>query len=193
VTTVLIARHGQSTWNAEHRWQGHADPPLSDEGRRQAAALAELVASRGVVAVYSSDLARARETAEIAARAIGLRLVTDPTLREINVGEWQGLTTEEIEERFPDAWARHSAGGDGWLQGETHAAMSARIVAAVTRITNAHPGETILCVIHGGVIRALLAHAASLALVEYRQTRPGPRNGSLAGIVVEDGQFRSID
>ena len=193
MTTFLIVRHGQSTWNAEHRWQGLADPPLSELGREQARALAAELRDVPLDAVYASDLQRASETAEAVARAKGLTVVTNPTLREIDVGEWSGLTTDEIKARFPAGWERLSAGGDGWEHGETHAAMSERIVSAVTGIAGAHPGEQILCVLHGGVIRALLARAAGMPLSEYRLTHRGPANGTVSRIAVEDGTFRRID
>jgi phosphoserine phosphatase len=193
VTTILLARHGETDWNREHRWQGHADPPLNDRGREQAAELARRLAGVRLDAVYSSDLARARETAAIVATAMGLAVVVDPALREIDVGEWRGLTTPEIETRFADGYRRHADGGDGWEHGETHAAMSARSVAAVGRIAEAHPCGDVLCVLHGGVIRALLAHAAGVDLAEYRRTQRAPVNGSVARIAVEDGAFRRID
>ena len=192
-TTILLVRHGETDWNREHRWQGHADPPLNQLGRDQARALAARLGETPLDAIYSSDLARARETAEIVAASMGLDVVADPALREIDVGEWRGLTTPEIELRFPDGFRRHVDGGDGWELGETHAAMSARIVGAVTRVAAAHPGGRLLCVLHGGVIRALLAHAAGVELGEYRRTERGPVNGAVAGIAVQGPVFRRID
>ena len=193
MTTVILTRHGETDWNRDHRWQGHADPSLNELGQAQARELVERLADLPLDAVYSSDLRRARETAEAVAEAKGLQVVTDSLLREIEVGEWTCLTTDEIKARFPAGWERHAAGGDGWERGETHAAMSSRIVSVVSRIAGGHPGEQILCVLHGGVIRALLAHAASMPLDEYRRTRRGPANGSVSRIAVEDGRFRRID
>jgi broad specificity phosphatase PhoE len=193
MTTILIVRHGQSTWNAEHRWQGLADPPLSELGRRQARELAAELLGTPLDAVYSSDLQRARDTAEVVARAKGLTVVTDPSLREIDIGEWSGLTTEEIKAQFPAGWERNVAGRDGWEHGEPHAAMSDRIVTAVAGIATRHPNGQILCTLHGGVIRALLAEAAGTPLPEYRRTQRGPANGTVSRIAVEDGAFRRID
>ena len=193
MTTILIVRHGESTWNSEHRWQGHADPRLSEFGREQARELAEELRDVRLDAVYASDLRRASETAEVVARTKGLAVVTDPSLREIDVGEWSGLTTDEIKARFPAGWRRQSHGGDGWEQGESHAAMSDRIVAAASRIAAVHPRGQILCILHGGVIRALLAHAAEMPLDDYRRTQRGPANGTVSRIAVEDGAFRRID
>ena len=126
VTTILLARHGQTDWNRERRWQGLADPPLNEVGREQARALARSLDGVAIDAVYASDLRRATETAEIVAARLELPVQTDPGLREIDVGEWSGLTTAEIEGRFPEAFAHHNAGGDGWEHGETHAEMSER-------------------------------------------------------------------
>jgi broad specificity phosphatase PhoE len=100
-TRILLARHGETEWNRLGRWQGHADPPLNDLGRRQAEILAEQLAGDTVSAVYSSDLRRARETARIVAERIGLPVTEDSALREIDVGSWSGLTRDEVRERFP--------------------------------------------------------------------------------------------
>src|SRR5689334_9034949 len=146
MTTLLLARHGETDWNREGRWQGWADPPLNATGREQAAALAEQLRAVPFDAVYSSDLRRARETAEILAAPHGAEVVLDAGLREIDVGSWSGLTRAEIAERFP--------GGER-PDGETHAEHGARVREAVTRIARAHPGGRILLVGHGGTIRSI--------------------------------------
>ena len=102
MTTILIARHGQSDWNHEKRWQGHADRPLTERGREQAQALADRLAHIELDAVYSSDLQRARDTAAVVAESQGLELRQLPDLREVDVGSWSGLTRAEAEERFPE-------------------------------------------------------------------------------------------
>ena len=119
MTTLLLARHGESDWNRARRWQGHADRPLTDLGRRQARELAERLAGVELDAVFSSDLRRASETAEIVARSQGLDVTTMPELREVDVGSWSGLTRTEAEERFPEAYVRWTAGAEGWDDGET--------------------------------------------------------------------------
>ena len=182
-------RHAESEWNAERRWQGHADPPLSAVGVEQAAMLAHRLAIDKFDAIYSSDLIRAVETATAIASEHRLAVITDVGLREIDVGEWMGLTTAEIEERYPRGWARHVAGGDGWAEGESHARMSARVTSVVRRIAAAHPDGRVLCVLHGGTIRALLAEAEGIDLAEWRRTRRGPANGAVAAIAVENGAF----
>jgi len=158
-TRILLARHGETEWNRVGRWQGHADQPLNETGRRQAAELAARLAGDGITAVYSSDLARARETADAVASRLRLDVVEDEGLREIDVGSWSGLTRAEVEQRFPEGYARWLAGEIGH-DGETREQLTARVVSAVERIAAEHPAETILVVTHGGAIRAIRRHAA---------------------------------
>ena len=146
MTTILLARHGETDWNREGRWQGWADPPLNATGRAQARELAEQLRSTPFDAVYSSDLQRARETADILAEPHGVPVVVDRDLREIDIGSWSGLTRAEIAERFPDGVRP---------DGETHEQQAARVRAAVSRIARDHPGERVLIVGHGGTIRSI--------------------------------------
>lgn len=157
-TEILLARHGETEWNRVGRWQGHADQPLNEAGRRQAAELAERLAGNRIAAIYSSDLARASQTAGAVASRLGLGVVEDAGLREIDVGSWSGLTRAEVEQRFPEGYARWLRGEIGH-DGETREQLTARVVAAVERIGAEHPAETILLVTHGGAIRALRRYA----------------------------------
>jgi probable phosphoglycerate mutase len=182
MTRLLLARHGETDWNRERRWQGHADRPLNDTGRAQARALAETLAGRGIDAIHASDLLRARETAEIVGARLGLPVALEPGLREVDVGEWSGLRAGEAEARFPDGFRRWQAGGHGWLQGESYEEMGARVVATVLRLATANPGGTLLVVTHGGSIRACQAAASGL---DYAATRglPGFGAGGNCGLV----------
>jgi broad specificity phosphatase PhoE len=194
VTEILLVRHGETDWNAEQRWQGHADRPLNERGREQARTLARQLSGARLAAVYSSDLARARETAEIVAAARGLAVTPLQELREVNVGSWSGLRGAECEARFPEGYARWRAGGHGWEDGETYEEMSARVVGAVRRIAARHPGETVLVVTHGGAIRSVLAHAAGLTYGEHR--RAGmvvTENCGIVRFAAENGAIRRID
>jgi broad specificity phosphatase PhoE len=175
---LLLARHGESVWNAEKRFQGHTDIALSDRGRAQAEALGRALRGYQVAAVYVSPFARARETAEVALRALadsraatakpgrperwgsgGLLGAPSTTiveeLRELSLGEWEGCTVDEVRAREGDpyrAWLRapHDCPPPG---GEPLPMVSARVRAAVDRIAAAHPnGEDVLVVSHGGVI-----------------------------------------
>jgi broad specificity phosphatase PhoE len=158
VRTLFVARHGETDWNADGRWQGQTDVPLNDRGRVQARALAHHLRSERVVAVVSSDLARARSTAEIVIQVLGLaRVHLDPDLREQGFGAFEGLTRRECEARFPEAWARYLADSRSTPPGgESHADLVARIGAAVLRISETLPEPTLI-VMHGGAMRALVS------------------------------------
>ena len=168
---ALLLRHGQSTWNADGRWQGWADPSLSEAGREQAEAAAALLAGAGETfpgGVVSSDLARARETADIVATAMSLGDVRlDPALRERDVGAWSGLTTAQIEARWPgwlDAWRRGELASPPGGEDDRH--FVSRTLAATERHAATATGDLLL-VVHGGLIRAVERALAA------EPTRPG--------------------
>jgi probable phosphoglycerate mutase len=152
VTQLLVVRHGQSEWNADGRWQGQADPPLTDLGREQARRAARAV---GVVdGVYASPLERAATTAAIVAEELGVGpVVTLDGLMERHAGQWQGLTRREIEESFP-GYLAEGRRPPGW---EDDGAVEARVLGAIDAIATHHPYGTVLVVAHAGVIFALEA------------------------------------
>ena len=153
---LVLVRHGQTSWNAEQRAQGHADISLDDSGRAQAAAAAPYLAAMRPVFVRSSDLARARETAEVLAGAAGLEVHVDPRLREYDVGVRSGLTLAEFEAKHPAeyaAWLAHdeSVRVDGE---ETTEQVRARVLPALQEGLEAlAPGETGLVVMHGACLK----------------------------------------
>ncbi len=151
-------RHGESTWNREHRIQGQLDPPLSELGRAQAQLVAKRLASSRPEAIYASDLKRALETAAPIAAATGLEVQPRPELREIFLGEWEGLHTAELAERFPEVWARWTSEADWDLVpgGEGAAAFETRVGAAIDGLLDAHPHGNAIVVTHGGVIQIAL-------------------------------------
>lgn len=153
-TRLFLVRHGESTWNADGRWQGQADPPLSALGERQAeAGVAGF--TEAVDAVWTSDLARAARTAELLATGLGLAPPhADARLRERDVGEWSGLTRSEIEERWPGALAERRS-PSGW---EDDDRLAQRALAALRELASTAPGTTIVVVTHGGVIRTIERH-----------------------------------
>jgi glucosyl-3-phosphoglycerate phosphatase len=156
---LLLIRHGQSTWNAEGRWQGHSDPPLSPLGERQAKAAGATVLSLGVDAVVSSDLARARRTAELLAPA-GIEPVVEAALKERNVGAWEGLTADEIDARFPGMRAAHHS-PPGF---ESDESVARRVVPALLLVARRlGDGGVAVVVSHGGVIRTLERHLGAPA------------------------------
>ena len=186
MTTLLLTRHGETDWNRELRFQGHADPPLNALGRRQAEELADRLATERLAAIYSSDLRRAHETARIVGRRLGLDVTVVPRLREIDVGSWSGLTRDEIAEQFPDGFSRWLEGEEGH-DGESRAELATRVLDSARRIASAHPGEKVLLVSHGGPLRALLSHAEG-----GRSTRRLD-NCAVCRIAVEGGAFRPVD
>lgn len=192
MTTILIARHGESDWNREHRWQGQADRPLTERGREQAQALAERLAHVELDTVYSSDLRRALDTASAVAQRQGLDVQVVEDLREVDVGSWSGLTREEAEERFPDGFRRWRAGFPGWDDGETYEAMADRVLGAVERLGREHGDGQLLVVSHGGPIRALHAAALGLDVHAYRRLRPVEPNARLSAVCLLDGRFTEL-
>jgi broad specificity phosphatase PhoE len=192
VTTILLARHGESDWNVERRWQGHADRPLTDRGRAQAAALAERLADISLDGVYSSDLRRARETAKTVAAAQGLGVVALPELREVDVGSWSGLTRPEAETRHVDGFRRWRHGEPGWEDGESYEQMSERVLGVLRRIAADRDGERILLVTHAGPIRAIHAAALGLDVAMYRRLRPVEPNARLSAVCLVDGSLTEL-
>ena len=148
-TTMLVVRHGQTTWNAEKRWQGRADSPLSTLGIAQAQSAAHVL--EPVDVVVTSSLSRAHDTGTIIGDALGSPVFTDESLVERDVGAWTGLTFDEIEAGWPGVLG---SGGhpEGW---ESDDDVAARGLAALKRIASAHPGERVLVVTHGGLIRSV--------------------------------------
>lgn len=165
-TTIVLVRHGETDWNRERRYQGHADTPLNRAGRRQAVGLADALRDEGLSAVYTSPLRRASETATIVADRLGLAAEELEALREIDVGDWQGLTVDEVRTRFPElvdvAWR------SGWPNGETHDQLSERVLPALVALEERHGGGSVLGVTHAGPIRVALAAAAGLTHEESR-------------------------
>jgi probable phosphoglycerate mutase len=158
---LLLLRHAQSAWNAEGRWQGWADPPLSAEGEAAARAAAWDPALATVAAVTSSDLARAHQTATLLAAPRDWHAVqTYRGLRERGAGEWTGLTRAEIEDRWPDRLTPGVAHIPG---GESTAAVTARALVALHRIAADWPGADVVVVTHGALIRLVEAYCGGAA------------------------------
>src|SRR5919198_5038081 len=138
---LVLARHAQSTWNGLGKIQGQLDPPLSERGREQAERLGERLGGRRWAGFYCSDLARCRAAAAPVAARLGKEPVALTDLREINLGEWEGLTRHELEARYPDLWQK-------WLQhpswdlvpgGEGARAFERRVDRVLKRLLDAHP------------------------------------------------------
>jgi 2,3-bisphosphoglycerate-dependent phosphoglycerate mutase len=185
-TTILLARHGETDWNREGRIQGHLDPPLNERGREQACELAARLDAEPLDALYASDLRRALETADLVAARKRLSVTVEPGLREADMGSWSGLTATEIQRRYPAAWRERLAGGQGH-DGEAREAFHRRVVEALRRIASEHPGQRVLVIAHGGVIRTTRRHVdpdIAPALVGHCE---------VSRIAVENGTIRRVD
>lgn len=161
--SIFLARHGETEWNRVGRWQGKTDIPLSEVGRAQARTLAERLRDRGVTEIFTSDLSRARETAEIVAAALGVtRFSIEPRLRERGFGCFEGLTREECAERHAEAWTRYQADRRSTpTDAEPQDSVVARMVAALTAVAeSADRAGHVLVVSHGAAIRSFL-HAVT--------------------------------
>ena len=172
---LILVRHGETLWNRTHRWQGHTDIPLSDLGRKQAAALATRLANEPIDVVCASDLARAAETAGLLCRDRDLEIHRTAALREVCLGPFEGLRTDEIREQMPEAFLRRIESEDPddvdfALPGmESRRAFNARASRAVLGCVTAHRHENTLVVAHGGVLRAFFLAAFGLPLSAGRQ------------------------
>ena len=173
---LYVVRHGETSWNLENRFQGWADQPLSDTGEKQAAEVARMLASVSFDAAYSSDLSRARRTAEIILDGRGVEAVPVKGLREMNIGDLDGLVVTEIEERFPDllkAW-REAPQSVTMPGGETLEQVSDRAWAAVEPIVERHRGETVLLVAHHTINKTIICRTLGIPLERFRVLRQPP-------------------
>ena len=176
MTTLLLARHGETDWNRELRIQGSSDIALNDLGRRQAQALAQELEHVDLDAIYSSDLSRARETAAAVAGLHGLEVTLDPRLRERAFGSWEGLTREDIA-GLPEG-SRHD--------GESDDDVRERVLEAIQAIADAHPGETVLVVAHGGALNTLWHHAIGERVERWA-------NCEVYKLAIRDGAYVAVD
>jgi len=207
---LIFVRHGETPWNVTLQYQGQGNVPLNERGQEQARRAAERLRRFEVAALYSSDIVRAWQTAEIVGAALGRTPVAMPELREIDVGQWEGHTPEELYRRFPDHMAEYKRDPARTVRigGESYAQLQARALVALTYLQETHrQGETIVAVSHGGTIRALLCHVIGLdlglfgrmwldngSLTEFRLGRNGWRlmrlndAAHVEGIIAEGGE-----
>lgn len=207
-TTILLIRHGETAWNAERRLQGHLDIALNAEGERQAAALGAALAGERIDRVLSSDLARARQTAEaiVAARSMGVgvgegaadggAVERDPQLRERCYGGFEGLLYSEIAARFPlefAAWQARNINAvlpPGKNQGETFRHFFTRTTTAILGHAARHPGKTLALVAHGGVLECAYRAALGLPLETPRDFKV--HNASINRFIVAQGKLQLV-
>ena len=168
---LLIARHGQTKHNLDHRYQGITDAPLNQTGISQSNKLAGRLSSEKIDVIYSSDLMRCVQTAELVAKIYDLNINRDERLREISFGEWEGMSYNDIQARSPDLLEK-------WMSdpahvsppnGETLIELAVRVKSAVDEMKRRHADQTVLVVTHGGVIRALLCLSLGIDLNRHSQ------------------------
>jgi broad specificity phosphatase PhoE len=171
---LILIRHGQTDWNATGRWQGQADPPLDETGRGQARQTGLELRSLNLDVLISSDLRRARETAEIIAEVLGLEVQLEPRLREVNLGDWQGLYSDEIRAHWPEEVQL-------WLasplatrppNGESIHELADRVLAAIEDIAAHYPGQRVGVVAHELPIAIIITHAEGITLDQLRRYIP---------------------
>ncbi len=191
-TRIVAIRHGETAWNVEGRIQGHHDVPFNELGRWQAERLAQALMPDRLDLIYSSDLRRAAETAEAVARRCSVSVVHDVGLRERDFGHFQGQTFQEVELTFPkeaDCWRRrdpdYAPGG-----GESLNVFSARCVAVAQRLAEAHPGQTIALVAHGGVMDCLYRAATHQSIQAPRSWTLG--NASINRLLYTGAAFSLV-
>lgn len=193
VTTLYLVRHGETDGNATGRTQGRRDVPLNETGRVQAAAAAAVVAAYRPAAVYSSTSSRARETAAAIAAALGVEVVADGRLSEVDHGDLDGMTGEEMRSRYPDFIARwrEDAGVDLPIPGgESLREAQARVVTAANEIVARHRGEGVAIVSHNLALRTLLCHALGAPLTAWRAFRVDLASVSI--VEVRDGDSWAV-
>ncbi len=191
-THVIAIRHGETAWNVDTRIQGQLDIPLNDNGRWQAGRLARALTGESLHAIYASDLGRAHQTAQALADAVGLPVIPETGLRERGFGIFEGLTFQEIEQRWPDEsmrWRKRDP-DFGPAGGETLAGFYERCVATASRIAAAHPGQTIALVAHGGVLDCLYRAGSRIALQAPRTWHLG--NAGINRLLYTPGGFNLI-
>lgn len=194
MTQLIFVRHGQTHGNVERRWNGWSDSSLTDLGKRQA----ELVANRlgelkgQIQALYSSPLSRAYQTAQPIARNLGLSMRLIEGLKEFHFGMIEGLTTPEVESRYPELLTKWREDNDptfAYPEGESREAFLLRVSDALDLISARHPEETILVITHGGVLRATLSYYFPDEIDVWQRFTAG--NGSLTVIQV-NGHERKL-
>jgi 2,3-bisphosphoglycerate-dependent phosphoglycerate mutase len=165
-TRFIVVRHGETRWNVEARIQGQQDSPLTEEGIAQAEALAQRLAGEKFDRIIASDLGRALDTAKAIARACGREITLDDRFRERHFGAGEGLRYDEVDRRYPGAFNRVRETDPDYVipGGESRRQFHARVVAGFEALAQAHAGETVVVVTHGGVLATLYRHIHAIPL-----------------------------
>lgn len=216
VTRVILVRHGATEWNRGHKFQGHQDVPLATLGRLQAERLAFRLQRERVSFAFTSDLQRARQTAETLTAANDIPLRVTPELREMSFGLWEGLTAKEIELAYPDEWRAWTADPARTCppKGESLERLAHRVGTFFDTALKQLPSEwepqqrgrrrvrpTVMFVSHGGALRALLTYLLDIPLEHYWRfaLRPGSISildlypeGAIAAVIGETSHLEGL-
>ncbi|HAZ61968.1 MAG TPA: histidine phosphatase family protein [Gammaproteobacteria bacterium] len=190
--TLCLVRHGETDWNVSHRIQGQTDTPLNGNGLEQARMAARFLKAFAFHAAYSSDLERARATAERILNGRGLELQTDARLRERCYGLFQTLLYSEAEAQYPEVYARYrSRNPDCDLNGgESLRTLATRVQECLAQIATNHPGQQVLIVTHGGVLDVVYRLATGLPLEAPRDFLI---SNAAVSVVRGDGQVWQLE
>lgn len=198
VSTLYLVRHGETIWHSENRYAGSSDIELTEKGVEQSHTLAEWASSHGITHIYSSPLLRAVQTATPTATRLQLPLRQDSRLREVDFGAGEGLTTDEMSQRFPDALRafRHRPASSPLPGGEPGAEAIARVWPAIQGIANQLGApdagdETVekkaLIVMHSTLMRLVLCKVLEIPLDNYRRAFPLVQNVAITSILLTEG------
>ncbi|CAG1015791.1 phosphoserine phosphatase [Anaerolineales bacterium] len=176
MTELWLIRHGQTDWNLLGKWQGQSPdaPGLNDFGITQARSVLDQLPCTKFSAIYSSDLSRAIQTAELISESLNLTVTIDPRLREINLGAWEGMLSNDIKVRYPrELWERERNPFDAHApQGESPRDVAQRVITAVNEIAHRHPGESVIIVSHGVALAVIICHAQGMSMDKVYENIP---------------------
>ena len=168
---LYLIRHGETDWNAAGRYQGQSDIPLNRTGIQQARKIAGRLSKEKIDAIYSSDLSRARETAEQIAQAHKLKVTSDARWRELSFGDWEGLTYPEMEAKAPDELALWRSDPTQYAppHGETFTQLAKHVLSAFNELNDLDAEQTVVIVSHGGPLQILLCHVLGVNFQRHWQ------------------------
>jgi probable phosphoglycerate mutase len=188
-TFFVVVRHGETEWNREGRYQGHLDSPLTLAGQETSRALADRLARHSLTALYSSDLGRARQTAQMIAGRTGHDVLLEERLRERNLGILEGLTKSEVQQRYPEEYRRYRALQPDFVvpRGESVRQRFAQVVSCFEELAVRHENGRVVVVTHGGALNAMLRHTLGIPLDVPR--RFAVANGSWNQFLHREGRW----
>lgn len=184
MTRIYLVRHGETAWNAEGRFQGQSDTPLSETGKQQANTLSQQLKGKNLTAIYTSDLQRAWETARIIGSYHKLSIKRLPDLREMSFGSWEGMAYDQIQDEYPKEladWQKNIL-TTAPPSGESLEQLTTRVQAVYDFICHTYQTDSLLVVAHGGVLQVMLCMALDLSPQKYWQFQLNP--GSLSEIAI---------